>query len=191
MWSLAVLPVSQTCLSAACHGQPSTVQHSFEAYLASGPLVGVGLQQLCDELLCIFTDFLPVALVEDNTAVLALLNQVCKVLGPEWRVTTEQCVGDDSHGPHVDRLAVALLQHNLRRCVTKRTSHGGQHLVLRVEHLGDTEVSQHKGRIRFASDIEQVLGLEIYGIVSTRSTLGLVRLYLCGRSYAGEGSRLR
>ena len=104
--------------------------------------------------------------MEDDTTILAFLDQICEVFRPEWRVTAKQCVGDDSHGPHVNRLAMSLLQHNFRCRVTKGASHSSQHLVLRVKHLGDTKVSQYERRVGFACKVEQIFGLEIFGIVS-------------------------
>jgi hypothetical protein len=127
--------------------------HRF-AYLTARPLVLIGLQQLRDEVFRFLAHFLPVALVEDDTTVLAFLNQICEVLRPEGGVTAEQCVGDDSHRPHVDRLAMSLLHHDFWCCISEGASHGSQHLVLRVQHLRDTEVSQHKGGVSFASEVE-------------------------------------
>jgi len=140
-------------------------------YLTGRPLVLIRLEQLCDEVFGILADFLPVALMEDNATVLALLNQVCEVLGSEGRVTAEESVGDDTHGPHIDGLAVALLQHDLRRRISEGASHGGQHLVLGVEHLSDTEISQHKGGVGFACEVKKVLGLEICVNVSEKSRM--------------------
>jgi hypothetical protein len=141
-------------------------------HLTRRPLVLIRLEQLCDEVLGILADFLPVALMEDNATILALFNQICEVLGSERRVTAEKSVGDDTHGPHVDGLAVAFLQHNLRRRISEGASHGGQHLVLGVEHLSDTEIGQHKGGVGFACEVKKVLRLEICEQVSAKSRAG-------------------
>lgn len=50
------------------------------AYLARRSLGWVGLQQLFDKLLGFRAHFLPVALVENDAAILALLDQIRKVL---------------------------------------------------------------------------------------------------------------
>lgn len=132
-------------------------------YLTRGPLVLIRLEQLCNEVLGILADFLPIALMEDHTAVLAFLNQICEVLGSERRVTAKKSISDDTHGPHIDGLAMALLQHDFRRRISEGASHGGQHLVLGVEHLSDTKISQHKGGVSFACKVKKVLWLEICG----------------------------
>ena len=99
--------------------------------------------------------------MEDDPAVLALFNQIGQVLRSEGRVTAKECVRDDAHGPHVYGLAVSLLEHDLRCGVAKRARHGGEDFVLRVEHLGDTKIGEHKGGVRVLGEVEKVLGFEI------------------------------
>jgi hypothetical protein len=70
-------------------------------------------QQVHDEVLGVVADVLPVPLVEHHAAGAALVDEVLEVLGAEGRVAAEQGVGDDAERPHVDRLAVALLEHHL------------------------------------------------------------------------------
>ena len=67
---------------------------------------------------------------------------------------------------------MALFQHDLRRRISEGTSHGSQHLVLGVEHLSDTEIGQHEGRVGFACEVKKVLGLEICANVSAKSRMG-------------------
>lgn len=88
-------------------------------YLAGWSLVWIWLQKQFDELLGFWTDLLPIALMENDTAVLALLNQIGQVLGPERGVTAQKGVGDDAHGPHINRLPVTFLKHDFRCSITK------------------------------------------------------------------------
>lgn len=126
------------------------------------------LQQAVDEVLRILADLLPISLVEDNTAVLTLLDQVCQALTTEGGVSAEQSVGNDAHGPHVNRLAVSTLQHDLGGGITEGTSHGRELLVGRVEHLRNTEICEYERRIFGGGDVKKVLGLEICMVVRTR-----------------------
>jgi hypothetical protein len=80
--------------------------------------------------------------MEDDSAVLGLFNQVGQVLAAERRVTTEKSVGNDTEGPHVDRLAMSLFEHDLGCCVAKRPSHGLENAVGAVEMLGDSKVGE-------------------------------------------------
>jgi hypothetical protein len=57
---------------------------------------------------------------------------------------------------------VALLEHHLRRRVSERSSHGVEHLLPGVEHLGDSEIRENERRVRIGREIEEVLGLQIY-----------------------------
>lgn len=107
--------------------------------------------------------------MEYNTPILALLDQVCQTLAAERRVTTEQSVGNDTHGPHVHRLAVSALQHHLGSGIAEGASHGCELLVGGVEHLRDTEISEHKGRILGGCNVEKILRLEVYAVVRTRA----------------------
>ena len=80
--------------------------------------------------------------MEDDLCARALLDQILEVLTAEWRVSAEKRVGDNAEGPHVDWLAMALLEHDFWGGVAKGAGHGGEDLVLGVEHLGDTEVGE-------------------------------------------------
>ena len=85
--------------------------------------------------------------MEDDSAVLGLFDQIGQVLAAEGRVTAEKSVGDDTEGPHVDGLAMSLLEHDLRCCVAKRASHGFENAVGAVEMLGDSKVGEYKSRV--------------------------------------------
>jgi hypothetical protein len=85
--------------------------------------------------------------VEDDSAVLGLFNQVGQVLAAERRVTTEKSVGDDTEGPHVDRLAMSLLEHDLGCCVAKGAGHGFENAVGAVEMLGDSKIGEYESRV--------------------------------------------
>lgn len=100
-----------------------------ETHLTRPPILRLRPQEFQNEILRIVANVLPVALVEDDAAGGALVDQVRQVLGAEGRVAAQERVRDDAQGPHVDGLAVALLQHHLRRRVPERPGHGGQHLV--------------------------------------------------------------
>lgn len=121
----------------------------------------VRLQQGIDEMLSVVGDILPVPLVEDNLCAGALLDQVLEVLAAERRVAAEEGVGDDAHGPHVDGLAVALLEHDFWGGVAEGASHGGEDLVLGVEHLGDAKVGEDEVGVGVGGEVEKVLWLEI------------------------------
>jgi hypothetical protein len=99
--------------------------------------------------------------VEDDLGVAALVDEVLEILGAEGRVSAEERVGDDAEGPHVDRLSVALLQHHFGRRISKGAGHGGENLVLGVQHLGDAKVGEDEIRVGGLGEIEQVLGFEI------------------------------
>jgi hypothetical protein len=85
--------------------------------------------------------------VEDNSSVLGLFDQISQVLAAERRVTAEKSVGDDSERPHVDRLAMSLLEHDLGCCVSKGAGHGLENAVGAVEMLGDSKVGEYKSRV--------------------------------------------
>lgn len=61
---------------------------------------------------------------------------------------------------------MAFLEHDLRGSVSERASHGGQDFTLRVEHLGDTEISKDEGGVCIACEVEEVLWLKICSGVS-------------------------
>ena len=121
------------------------------------------MQQAEDKVLGVLADVLPVPLVEDDRAVGAFLDEILQCLGTEGRVAAEQRVGDDAQGPHVDGLAVAALQHDLGGGVAEGAGHGGEDLVLAVEHLGDAKVGEDQVGVVVLCQVEQVLGLEVWG----------------------------
>lgn len=130
-------------------------------YLAGPTLISIWVDQMQDEVFCIVADVLPVSLVEDNRVLSALPDKVLEVLTAERRVTTEQSVSDNTHGPHIHRLSMTFLAHHLGGSITERASHGLERLALSVEHLGNTEVGQDKVRIGIFAEVKEVLGLEI------------------------------
>lgn len=92
----------------------------------------------------------------------ALVDEILEVLGPEWRVTAQEGVGDDTQGPHIHRLAVALLEHDLGGGIPERASHGGENLVLGAEHLCDAKIGEDEVGIGLFGEVEQVLRFEIW-----------------------------
>lgn len=120
---------------------------NLQTYCTCGSVLGLGHQQSHDEVLGLLTDILPVAFVEDNSAVLGLFDQVCQVFAAERRVTAEKGVGNDTKRPHIDRLAMSLLEHDFGCCVTKGTSHGLENAVRAVEMFGDAKVCEYQSRV--------------------------------------------
>ena len=80
--------------------------------------------------------------MEDDATMPCLVDEVRKILTPERRVSTEKSVCDDAHRPHVDRLPVTALEHNLRGSVAEGTSHGLEHTLGRVEMFRNAKVSK-------------------------------------------------
>lgn len=112
------------------------------AYLAGRSAIRVGDDELHDEILGVLTDILPVSVMEDNSAVGALVQQLPEVLTAERGVTAQQSIRDDAHGPHVYGLSVSLPVHDLGGCVPKRAGHCLKRLFLGVQCLGDTEIGE-------------------------------------------------
>ena len=102
--------------------------------------------------------------MEDDLLARALLNEILQRLGAEGRVTTEERVGDDAQGPHVNGLSVPLLQHDLGRCVSERASHGGKGLAFAFKPLCNTEVGEYQVRVGVLCQIKQVFGFKIYRV---------------------------
>ena len=100
--------------------------------------------------------------MEDNSAVLGLLNKVGQVLAAEGRVTAEESVGDDTERPHVDGLAMSFLEHDFGCCVTEGSSHGLEHTIGAVEMFGNAEVCEHESRVVGLGKVQEVLGLQIW-----------------------------
>jgi hypothetical protein len=138
-------------------------------YSTCSSILRLGNQQSHDEILGLLADILPVAFVEDYSAVLGLFDQVGQVLAAERRVTTEKSVGNDAERPHVDRLAMSLLEHDLGCCVAKRAGHGLENAVGAVEMFGDSKVGEYKSRVVGLCQVEEVLGFEICTRWSARS----------------------
>jgi hypothetical protein len=115
-----------------------------------------------DKVLGVVADILPVSLVENDRAIGAFSDQVLKVFASEGRVAAEQGVGDDTHGPHINGLAVTLLAHHFGGGIAKRACHSLEGLALAIEHLGDAEISKDEIGVGVLAQVEQVLGLEIY-----------------------------
>lgn len=132
-----------------------------ETYLAGQALVWVRGDETEDKILGVLAHILPVTLVKDNRGRAAFLEQIPEILASEWRVAAEQSVRNDTHGPHVDWLAVSLAVHDLGGGVPKRASHGLEGLLFTIERLGNTKVRHHEVGIVVCCDVEQVLGLEI------------------------------
>jgi hypothetical protein len=116
---------------------------------------------MVDKVLGILADILPIPLVEDHRGAVAFLQEVGEVLAPERRVAAEQGVRNDTHGPHVDRLAVALAVHDLGGSVAERARHGLQGLLLASQRLGNTKVGEDEVRVGVFGDVDEVLGFQI------------------------------
>ena len=117
-------------------------------------------------MLSIIANILPIPLMEDDLGTATLFDQILQVLTAEWRISAEEGVGDDSQGPHVDRLSVALLEHDFWGGVAEGTGHGGEDFIFGVKHLGDTEVGEHEVRLWVGGEVEEILWLEIYETIS-------------------------
>jgi hypothetical protein len=74
---------------------------------------------MSNEVLRITADILPIPLVENDAPVTAFLDEVLEILASEGRVSAKESVGNDTEGPHINRLAVPLLQHDFWGGVTK------------------------------------------------------------------------
>lgn len=126
--------MSQVCLSASYRAtQIRKKLSSFMSnegqtrrvlYLTSGAVFGSRLEKRTNKELRIPADLFPIALVEDNASLAALIDEIREALAAEGRVSTEEGISDDSQRPHINSLSMALLEHNLRRSVSKRSSHG-------------------------------------------------------------------
>ena len=128
---------------------------------AGSSLLRVRLQQGVDEVFGVVGDILPVPLMKDDLCTGALLDQILKVLGAEWAIAAEKGVSNYAQGPHVDWLAVALLEHDFWGGVAEGASHGGEDFILCIEHLRDAEVGEDKVGVRIGGEVEKVLRLEI------------------------------
>lgn len=84
---------------------------------------------MANEILCIITDILPIPLVEYDSSAGAFFNKVLEVFATERRVSAEKGVGDHTKGPHIHWFAMAFLEHDLGRCIAKRTGHGCENFV--------------------------------------------------------------
>jgi hypothetical protein len=84
---------------------------------------------MTNEVLCVLTDILPIPLVENDSCVGALFNEVLEVLATEWGVSAEKSVGNHAKRPHINRFAVTFLEHDFWCCITKRASHGCENFI--------------------------------------------------------------
>lgn len=130
-------------------------------YLAGNTLVGVGDDEAADKVLGVFADVLPIPLVEDEGALGTFLEQIGEGFAAEWRVAAKKRIRNDTHGPHVNGLAVALSVHDLGGGITKRASHGLESLLLVVKRLCDAEIGKNQVGSGILSNIQQVLGFQI------------------------------
>lgn len=131
------------------------------AYSTGSSLLWVCLQQGVDEVFRVVGDILPIPLMKDNLCAGALLDQILEVLGAERAITTEKGISDYAQGPHIDWLAVALLEHDFWGGIAEGAGHGGEYFVLCVEHLGDAKVGEDEVGIWVGGEVEEVLRLEI------------------------------
>lgn len=92
----------------------------------------VRLEKSHDEFLGLLADILPIPLVKDDSTIFTLVDEICKVLASEWRVTAEKGICNDTHRPHVDWLAMSPLEHDFGSCVAERSSHGLEDAIGRV-----------------------------------------------------------
>lgn len=58
------------------------------SYLACGSIISIWLQQMTNEVLGIVTNILPVSLVEDDSGIAALVDEILEVLAAERGVAT-------------------------------------------------------------------------------------------------------
>lgn len=114
-----------------------------------------------DEILGIITHVFPVSLVEDHLGVAAFVDEVLEVLRPERRVTAEKGVCDDTHGPHIDGLAMTLLQHDFGGGVAEGASHCREDFVLAVEHLSNAEIGKNEIGLNVPGQVKQVLRFQV------------------------------
>lgn len=106
-------------------------------------------------------DILPISLMKDNLGAGAFLDQIREVLRAEWAVTAEKGISDYAQGPHIDRLSVALLEHDFWGGIAKGAGHGGENFVLCIEHFGDAKVGEDEVGVWVGGEVKEVLRLEI------------------------------
>ena len=113
-------------------------------HFAGPAILRPGAKKLKDEVLGIVANVTPIPLMEDNIAGVALIDEVLQVLRTERRVAAKQDIGNDTHRPHVNGLAMGLAHHNLGSSIAERACHGREQLILVAEHLCDAKVGQHE-----------------------------------------------
>lgn len=85
-------------MSVAVFGDVRSAQHNMTgSYLACPPVLWLGLQKPQNEVLGVVANVLPVALMEDNAAAAAFVDEVLKVFGAEWRVAAEEGIRYNTH----------------------------------------------------------------------------------------------
>lgn len=85
---------------------------------------------------------------------------------------------------------MTLLQHDFRRRIAKRASHGAQYAVFGVEHLSNAKVGENETRIQFRCQVQKIFWLEIY-IADVKNNGGELKFpmpYLDGLRYCSEGN---
>jgi hypothetical protein len=107
-----------------------------------------------NEVFRVITNILPISLVENDSGIAALIDKVLEVLASERGVAAKESVCDYAERPHINRLSVALLQHDFWGGITKRPSHCCEDFVFRVQHLCDAEISKYEVGLRIAREIE-------------------------------------
>lgn len=148
----------QIAVAGGFTGQPLMLQ----SYIGCHSLAGVWLEEGEDKVFGVLGDILPVALVEDDAARPAFFDKVGQALGAEGRVTTQESVSDHAQRPHVDGLAVALLEHDLGSSVAEGARHAGEYFGGVVQHFRDTEICQDKLRVGGTCEVEEILGFQVY-----------------------------
>lgn len=68
-----------------------------KSHLTCPPVLRLGLQKPQNEILSVIADVLPVTLMEYNVAAAALVDEVLKVLGAEWRVAAKESIRNNTH----------------------------------------------------------------------------------------------
>jgi len=79
----------------------------------------------------------------------------------ERREPAEQDVENDAQAPEVDGLVVRLVFEHLGRHVTGRTARRRHGLAFGAAVLGQTEIRDLDGTVRFLRQIQQVLRLQV------------------------------
>lgn len=136
----------------------------FEGFAGGGTVVGPGLEELADKVLCVERDIPPVPIMEDNIPTARFLDELGDRLGAERRVAAQERVCDYAQGPDVNRFAVPGLGHDFGRGVPEGTGHGVEDFVGGVEHFCDSKVGEDERGGGLAVDVEEIFGFEVWGV---------------------------